>query len=176
MSHTSGLQKYIWRKLSLLNVNWRKNKCVTVQSNSQSLWSVIFHFRSQISKTVADYFEEHKKLGRRQNFQKFLATGGLINPKRRLIGGSASFFYHFQSFARLARATDSNDFSRKSYYSFSCNFDFENNGLGLIRVSSNRNYWHICWQVTKLTSSLQNNPIFFCCLAFVDRVSIKAMY
>ena len=45
------------------------------------------HFSGQISKKDAGHFEEHKKLGRQPNFQKFLATGGLINPKRRLIGG-----------------------------------------------------------------------------------------
>ena len=51
------------------------------------LRGVIFQFRGQISKKVAGHFEEHKKLGRQPNFQKFLATRGLVIPRRRLIGG-----------------------------------------------------------------------------------------
>ena len=34
----------------------------------------IFQLRGQISKKVAGHFEEHKKLGRQPNFQKFLVT------------------------------------------------------------------------------------------------------
>ena len=51
------------------------------------LRGVIFQFRGQISKKNAGYFEEHKKLGRQPNFQKFLVTEGLVILRRRLIGG-----------------------------------------------------------------------------------------
>ena len=51
------------------------------------LRGVIFQVRGQISKKVAGHFEEHKKLGRQPKFQKFLATGGLVIPRGRLIGG-----------------------------------------------------------------------------------------
>ena len=39
------------------------------------------------SKIIAGRFEEHKKLGQQTNFQKFMATGGLKNPKSTPIGG-----------------------------------------------------------------------------------------
>ena len=51
------------------------------------LRGVIFQVRDQISKKVAGHFEEHLKLGRQPNFQKFLATGGLVIPRSRLIRG-----------------------------------------------------------------------------------------
>ena len=66
----------------------QNNYAVTFFNKTNELHrGVIFHFRDQISKKVAGHFEEHKKLGRRPKFQTFLATGGLVIPRRRLIRG-----------------------------------------------------------------------------------------
>ena len=67
--------------MSWITLDFLKNKTNVL------LRGVIFQFRGQISKKVAGHFEEHKKLGRQPNFQNFLATGGLVIPRRRLIGG-----------------------------------------------------------------------------------------
>ena len=52
-------------------------------------YSEVSDFTSEFKfqKKFAGHFGEHKKLGRELNFQKFLTTGGLKNPKIRLIGG-----------------------------------------------------------------------------------------
>ena len=73
----------------------RKNDYAVIFFNKTNLLlrGVIFQFRAQISKKVASHYEEHKKLGRQPNFQKFLATGGLVIPRRRLIGGEKFEIY-----------------------------------------------------------------------------------
>ena len=84
-----SLSKVNWEKIimSWITLDFFKNKTNVL------LRGVIFQFRDQISKKVAGHFEEHKKLGRQPKFQKFLATGGLVIPRRRLIGGEKFEIY-----------------------------------------------------------------------------------